>query len=87
MALPTNAQIDQLEAPGAQQLLKLVNRAIAEVMLKGISYMGDGHQVTRNDLQKLYEIRDRLQVEVAAEASAEAGTFGGILRPRFPNDA
>ena len=54
------------EEGNPKDLLRLVNRAIAEIILTGQSYAIGTHKLTKPDLTALYKWRSILQTEVAA---------------------
>lgn len=54
----------------AKQLLTEVNKAIVAVMVGGQSYKIGSRSLTRADLSKLYDMRNDLTAQVAAENSS-----------------
>jgi hypothetical protein len=60
---------DSMQDVTAANLLKAVNVAIAGVLTAGQSYMINGRNFNRANLDELYEMRDKLSAEVAEAAS------------------
>lgn len=58
--------LDLAEGGDPRDMLRMVNRAIAEVMLNGQSYMIGSRKLTKADLKTLYQFRNALMAEVSA---------------------
>lgn len=54
----------------ASEMLAEVNKAIYNVLVGGQSYQIGSRKLTRADLAQLYEMRDELTAEVAADDSS-----------------
>lgn len=85
MAFPTPGRIDQIPAVTTAHLVKLIDLAIAEILIKGQHFTADGRELTRANLDELRATRADLSA--TPDEPGENGELGGVLRPRFPNDA
>lgn len=73
--------ISSLQTFSKSDLLKLCEHNIAMIHAGGQAKGIGGRNLTQADLSDLYDIRDRLTQEIAAEADATAG--GGNVLVRF----
>ncbi len=76
----TPQDIDALPVFTSAQLLKLTEHAIAQITIGAQAFTADGRQLTRADLGKLYDQRDRLREEVSADVAGETGSGNVLVR-------